>query len=99
MAFDYFAKQQVDLAIIETGLGGRLDSTNIIHPMLSIITRIGLDHMDMLGPDLASISKEKAGLLSAIPLFLLGSNKRKPRRCFVKWPKNNILPNCVMLTT
>ena len=60
MAFDYFAKQQVDLAIIETGLGGRLDSTNIIHPLLSIITRIGLDHMDMLGPDLSSIASEKA---------------------------------------
>ena len=52
MAFDYFTRQEVDIAIIETGLGGRLDSTNIIHPMLSIITRIGLDHMDMLGPDL-----------------------------------------------
>ena len=75
MAFDYFAKQQVDLAIIETGLGGRLDSTNLIHPMLSIITRIGLDHMDMLGPDLASISKERLGLLSATPCSYWGEQK------------------------
>ena len=49
MAFDYFAQRSVDVAVIEVGLGGRLDSTNIIHPLLSVITNIGHDHMDLLG--------------------------------------------------
>ncbi len=82
MAFDYFAKQQVDLAIIETGLGGRLDSTNLIHPMLSIITRIGLDHMDMLGPDLASISKEKAGIIKRNTPVLIGVEQKETKEVF-----------------
>ncbi|TRO65768.1 bifunctional folylpolyglutamate synthase/dihydrofolate synthase [Christiangramia sabulilitoris] len=63
MAFDYFAKQKVDIAIIETGMGGRLDSTNIIIPELSVITNIGLDHTSFLGNDLASIATEKAGII------------------------------------
>jgi dihydrofolate synthase/folylpolyglutamate synthase len=63
MAFDYFAQQKVDIAIIETGLGGRLDSTNVIIPELSIITNIGWDHMALLGNDLTSIAKEKAGII------------------------------------
>ena len=49
MAFDYFAKSNVDIAIIETGLGGRLDSTNILNPLVSLITNIGLDHKEFLG--------------------------------------------------
>ena len=53
MAFDYFAKQKVDIAIIETGLGGRLDSTNVINPLLSVITNISFDHQEMLGDTLA----------------------------------------------
>ena len=79
MAFDFFASQQVDLAIIETGLGGRLDSTNIIHPILSIITRIGLDHMDMLGPDLASIAKEKAGIIKRNTPVLIGVEQKETK--------------------
>jgi dihydrofolate synthase / folylpolyglutamate synthase len=63
LCFDYFANQQVDIAIIETGLGGRLDSTNIITPQLSVITNIGWDHMDMLGDTLAKIATEKAGII------------------------------------
>jgi dihydrofolate synthase/folylpolyglutamate synthase len=59
MAFDYFAKEQTDIAVIETGLGGRLDSTNIIHPILSIITNISWDHMDLLGDTLPKIAYEK----------------------------------------
>ena len=82
MAFEYFAKQEVDLAIIETGLGGRLDSTNIIHPMLSIITRIGLDHMDMLGPDLASIAREKAGIIKRNTNVLIGVEQKETRAVF-----------------
>ena len=63
MAFDYFAQQQVDIAIIETGLGGRLDSTNIIIPEISVITSISLDHMDMLGNTIEEIATEKAGII------------------------------------
>ena len=63
MAFDWFASENVDVAVIETGLGGRLDSTNIISPVLSIITNIGLDHCDILGHTLAEIAFEKAGII------------------------------------
>lgn len=63
MAFDYFAQQKVDVAVIEVGLGGRLDSTNIITPELSVITNIGFDHMDMLGDTLPKIAFEKAGII------------------------------------
>ncbi len=63
MAFDYFANEEVDIAIIETGMGGRLDSTNIIVPELSVITNIGLDHTAFLGNDLAEIAGEKAGII------------------------------------
>jgi dihydrofolate synthase/folylpolyglutamate synthase len=63
MAFDYFAKEQTDIAVIETGLGGRLDSTNVIHPILSILTNISWDHMDLLGDTLPKIAFEKAGII------------------------------------
>ena len=71
MAFDYFAEQKCDIAIIETGLGGRLDSTNIITPELSIITNIGWDHMALLGNSLEEIAAEKAGIIKAgIPVVI-----------------------------
>lgn len=71
MAFDYFASQQVDVAVIEVGLGGRLDSTNIITPELSIITNIGWDHMNMLGNTLEAIAGEKAGIIKPhIPVVI-----------------------------
>ena len=63
MAFEYFAQQEVDYAVVEVGLGGRLDCTNIITPELSIITNIGLDHVDILGNDIREIAKEKAGII------------------------------------
>jgi dihydrofolate synthase/folylpolyglutamate synthase len=63
MAFDYFAQQQVDVAVIEVGLGGRLDSTNVITPVLSVITNIGWDHQDILGDTLQKIAAEKAGII------------------------------------
>lgn len=63
MAFAYFAEQQVDIAVIEVGLGGRLDSTNIITPILSVITNIGMDHTEFLGDTLAKIAEEKAGII------------------------------------
>ena len=63
MAFDYFASQEIDIAFIEVGLGGRLDSTNIITPILSIITNVSFDHMNMLGDTLEKIAVEKAGII------------------------------------
>ncbi|MBX9785483.1 MAG: bifunctional folylpolyglutamate synthase/dihydrofolate synthase [Chitinophagaceae bacterium] len=63
MAFEYFAERQIDMAVIETGLGGRLDSTNVITPELSIITNIGWDHMNLLGNTLELIASEKAGII------------------------------------
>lgn len=63
LAFDYFAMAEVDIAVIEVGLGGRLDSTNIINPVLSVITNIGHDHMDLLGDSLEMIAREKAGII------------------------------------
>jgi len=71
MAFYYFALQQVDIAVIEVGLGGRLDSTNIITPELCIITNIGFDHMNMLGNTLPAIAFEKAGIIkSNVPVII-----------------------------
>lgn len=71
MAFDYFAQQKVDVAVVEVGLGGRLDSTNIITPELSIITNIGWDHMNLLGDTLEKIAGEKAGIIKpGIPVVV-----------------------------
>lgn len=75
MAFDYFAQQEVDIAVIEVGLGGRLDSTNIIHPEVSLITNIGMDHMNILGNSLAEIAVEKAGIIKIdTPVVISESN-------------------------
>ena len=71
MAFEYFVIEQVDIAVIETGLGGRLDSTNIITPILSIITNIGYDHMNILGDTLEKIAYEKAGIIKpSVPVVI-----------------------------
>ncbi|MGP1992461.1 bifunctional folylpolyglutamate synthase/dihydrofolate synthase [Zobellia laminariae] len=71
MAFDYFAKEKVDIAIVEVGLGGRLDSTNIITPEVSLITNIGFDHVDMLGDTLPKIAFEKAGIIKeSVPVVV-----------------------------
>ena len=72
MAFDHFAKENVEVAIIETGLGGRLDSTNIIQPEISIITNIGLDHVQLLGNTLGLIAAEKAGIIKAKTPAVIG---------------------------
>lgn len=72
MAFEYFALQKVDIAIIEVGLGGRLDSTNIISPELSIITNIGWDHMNLLGNSLEEIAFEKAGIIKEATPVVIG---------------------------
>ena len=71
LAFDYFAQSDVEVAVIETGLGGRLDATNIVVPLLSIITNIGMDHMALLGDTLEKIAAEKAGIIKkSIPVLI-----------------------------
>jgi dihydrofolate synthase/folylpolyglutamate synthase len=77
MAFDYFAAQQVDIAVIEVGLGGRLDSTNIIQPEVSVITNIGWDHMNMLGNTLQEIGAEKAGIIKENIPIVIGEKKEE----------------------
>lgn len=83
MAFDYFAQQQVDIAIIETGLGGRLDSTNIINPQLSIITNIGWDHMNLLGNTLEKIATEKAGIIKKETPIVIGEYDETTKPVFI----------------
>ncbi len=82
MAFDYFSNQEVDLAIIETGLGGRLDSTNIISPVISVITNIGYDHQDMLGDTLVEIASEKAGIIKQGVPLVVGQKQKEVEDVF-----------------
>lgn len=82
MAFQYFAEQECDIAVIETGLGGRLDSTNIITPILSIITNISYDHMDVLGETLVEIAEEKAGIIKNGVPFILGERQKETEQVF-----------------
>src|SRR5882672_10746068 len=82
MAFEYFAQQHVDIAIVEVGLGGRLDSTNIIQPELSIITNIGYDHMNMLGNTLEKIAYEKAGIIKKNTPVIVGEDKPATHQVF-----------------
>lgn len=84
MAFDYFAKQKVDIAVIEVGLGGRLDSTNIITPELSIITNIGFDHMQFLGNTLFEIAGEKAGIIKRNIPIVIGETHPETESVFRK---------------
>ena len=87
LCFDYFAKQNIDIAIIETGLGGRLDSTNIINPMLSIITNIGWDHTDLLGDSLSKIAFEKAGIIKKNKPVVVGEKQLEIDEIFTKKAK------------
>lgn len=82
MAFTAFAEQEVDIAIIETGMGGRLDSTNIINPILSVITNIGYDHMEFLGDNLPSIATEKAGIIKQGVPTIIGEQHPETERVF-----------------
>ncbi|MEC9209892.1 MAG: folylpolyglutamate synthase/dihydrofolate synthase family protein [Bacteroidota bacterium] len=82
LTFNYFANQKVDIAIIETGLGGRLDSTNIIAPELSIITNIGLDHTNLLGNTIEEIAKEKGGIIKQNTPIIIGRKQEKIKAIF-----------------
>lgn len=82
MAFEYFAQEKVDIAIVETGLGGRLDSTNIINPLVSVITNIGLDHTQFLGDTLGKIAVEKAGIIKPGVPVVIGESHPETRKVF-----------------
>ena len=84
MAFEHFARQDVEVAVIETGLGGRLDATNIITPLVSVITNIGLDHTDLLGSTLQAVAAEKAGIIKRGVPVVLGERSEEYNDVFVK---------------
>ncbi|WP_316848536.1 folylpolyglutamate synthase/dihydrofolate synthase family protein [Pedobacter psychrodurus] len=92
MAFDHFAKHQVDVAVIEVGLGGRLDSTNIITPQISVITNISLDHMNMLGNTLAEIAGEKAGIIKKNIPVVIGETQTQSAPVFINKAKEEHAP-------
>ncbi len=92
MAFKYFAEQQVDIAVIEVGLGGRLDCTNIITPLLSIITNISKDHTQFLGNTLQQIAMEKAGIIKAGIPVVIGETTEETRPVFERKAKEEGAP-------
>lgn len=95
LAFWHFALSSVDVAVVETGLGGRLDATNVIYPLLSVITSIALDHTDILGDTLEKIALEKAGIIKPYVPILLGP--RASWKCIEEVARKNHSP-CVTLT-
>lgn len=88
MAFEYFAKENVDVAVIETGLGGRLDSTNIISPCLSVITNISLDHTGLLGDTIEKIAYEKAGIIKPGVPVVIGERSPESEPVFISKAKD-----------
>lgn len=92
MAFDYFATEKVDVAVMEVGLGGRLDSTNIITPDVSIITNIGFDHVNLLGDTLEKIAAEKAGIIKANVPVVIGTTQTKIKTVFEQKAKEKGAP-------
>ena len=92
MAFDWFAREQVDIAVIEVGMGGRLDSTNIISPLLSVITNISFDHTQFLGSTLEAIAAEKAGIIKPDVPVVVGEASGKVRQVFEEKAKEDCSP-------
>jgi dihydrofolate synthase/folylpolyglutamate synthase len=89
LAFDYFAKEKTDIAIIEVGLGGRLDATNILTPLVSVITNIGIDHVQFLGNTLESIATEKAGIIKPKIPVVIGEYTPETQPVFLAKAKEN----------
>jgi dihydrofolate synthase / folylpolyglutamate synthase len=92
MAFEWFAEEAVDIAVIETGLGGRLDSTNIVIPEVSVITNISYDHTDLLGDTLQKIAFEKAGIIKAGVPVVIGEEQPEVKEVFIKVAAENGSP-------
>lgn len=89
MAFEYFAEEHVDIAVIETGLGGRLDSTNVITPEVSVITNISLDHTNLLGDTIDAIAREKAGIIKPARPVVIGSTTPESKAVFEEFATSN----------
>lgn len=87
LAFDYFSYEKVDIAIVEVGLGGRLDSTNVITPLASLITNIGYDHMSLLGDSLQKIAAEKAGIIKPSVPVIIGETQKETKNVFAEKAK------------
>ena len=83
LAFQYFKEEKIDIAVIETGMGGRLDSTNIIHPLVSVITNIGFDHTQFLGDTIEKIAGEKAGIIKKEIPVVIGEYTPKTKNVFL----------------
>ena len=92
LAFDYFTKEKIDIAIIEVGMGGRLDATNIITPLVSVITNIGLDHTQFLGNTLTAIAAEKAGIIKSNIPVVIGEYTSETQPVFLATAKANQSP-------
>lgn len=89
LAFDYFSNQKIDIAVVETGLGGRLDSTNIIYPEISIITNIAKDHMQFLGDTIEKIAIEKAGIIKHKVPIVIGETQKEIEQVFISSAKKS----------
>ena len=87
LAFNYFSNQKVDIAVVEVGLGGRLDSTNIINPLVSVITSIGIDHTEYLGDTIQKIAHEKAGIIKQNTPLVIGEAQKKTEEIFIEEAK------------
>lgn len=92
MAFDYFSKEKVDIAIIEVGMGGRLDSTNVIKPELCVITNISLDHVKFLGNTEEKIATEKAGIIKSGVPVVIGETQKGSEKVFIETAKEKNAP-------
>ena len=89
LAFDYFSNNEVDISVIEVGMGGRLDSTNIINPIVSVITNISLDHDKFLGSNISSIAKEKAGIIKINTPVVIGETQSEIKPIFIDFAMSN----------
>ncbi len=96
LMFQYFADENVDVAVIETGLGGRLDSTNVVHPFLSVITPIGFDHMEYLGYTIPSIAAEKGGIIKNEVPVVIGSRDAEAREVLTSMAAQRHSPSRLM---
>ncbi len=92
LAYEFFSEEKVDFAVIETGLGGRLDSTNIITPLLSIITNISFDHKELLGDTLQKIAVEKAGIIKPNIPVVIGETQSETKNVFIQKSKEQTAP-------
>ena len=88
LAFNYFSSNKVDIAVIEVGMGGRLDSTNILNPILSVITNISIDHTKFLGENIFDIAKEKAGIIKEYTPVVVGETQQKIKSIFTDTAKS-----------